>query len=136
LETFVPDYTNDAISLSNSGCGCLVYGTFAPTDATTSIGSYAFYHCAGITAVDFSHYTLSSIGEQAFVQCLGIHSYTFASTQKYDSDFTIGSYAFLCCASSGKIICNNCCVSTNLLSEMIAHSSSWMMAGYWTTAIS
>jgi hypothetical protein len=64
-----PDYTSRC--LYADGCGCLAYGTFAPTESKTSIFSGAFYGCGGITNVDFSQNkaAITTIGQYAFWDC-------------------------------------------------------------------
>jgi hypothetical protein len=71
---FIPNYVKDSRvgALYNDDCGCLAYGTFAPTGDTSSICEYAFDGCAGITAVDFSNHNdvdFTSIGMSAFMGC-------------------------------------------------------------------
>jgi hypothetical protein len=102
---YEPNYSNNV--LYNSGCGCLAYGVFAPTNDNI-IGDGALAGCSGITAVDFSNFFNipdqdSGIGESAFNFCLGIRSYKFASEPAY-GPFNIGPHAFVNCALLGKVI--------------------------------
>jgi hypothetical protein len=51
----------------------------------TSIGSYAFYYCSGLTSVTIPN-SVTSIGTQAFYYCSGLTSVTFATGSNITSD--------------------------------------------------
>ena len=64
-----------------------------PTDGSvTSIGSYAFYNCSGLTSVTISD-SVTSIDNSAFYSCSGLTSITIP-----DSVTSIGYYAFSGCS--------------------------------------
>ena len=70
--------------------GALVTDLVIP-DSVTSIRSYAFYGCAGLTSVTIGN-GVTSIGEQAFLGCSGLTSVTLP-----DSVTSIGGSAFYNC---------------------------------------
>ena len=61
--------------------------------SVTSIGSWAFYGCSGLTSVTISN-SVTSIGSYAFSWCSGIISVTIGN-----SVTSIGSYAFFNCST-------------------------------------
>ena len=69
-------------------CGCK--NTIIPGSVTT-IGSYAFYRCSGLTSVTIPN-SVTTIGEWAFRDCTGLTSVTIPN-----SVTTIGGYAFAWC---------------------------------------
>ena len=62
------------------------------TRKVTSIGSYAFYDCSGLTSVTISN-SVTSIGNSAFSSCSGLTSVTIPN-----SVTSIGNYAFSMCS--------------------------------------
>ena len=62
-------------------------------DSVQSIGSYAFYHCSGLTSVTIPD-SVTSIGRFAFFDCSGLTSVTIGNSVK-----SIGDYAFGYCSS-------------------------------------
>jgi len=71
-----------------SGC----QNTVIPTDVTT-IGSFSFYGCTGLTEVSFPE-GITTISDRAFYGCSNIQSLTFPSTLT-----TISEWAFSKCSS-------------------------------------
>ena len=61
-------------------------------NSVTSIGSYAFYDCSGLTAVEIPN-SVTSIGECAFYNCSGL-----TAVEIPNSVTTIGEYVFACCS--------------------------------------
>ena len=61
------------------------------SDDLTSIGSYAFYYCTGLTSVTIPD-SVTSIGSYAFYDCMSLTSVTIP-----DSVTSIGEYAFYDC---------------------------------------
>ena len=62
------------------------------TYSVTSIGSYAFYNCSGLTSVTIPN-SVTSIGNYAFHSCSGLTSVTIGN-----SVTSIGDYAFRFCS--------------------------------------
>ena len=60
-------------------------------DSVTSIGGYAFYNCTGLTSVTIGN-SVTSIGGYAFSECIGLTSVTIP-----DSVTSIRGYAFEYC---------------------------------------
>ena len=67
-------------------------------DSVTSIGSYAFYKCTGLTSVTI-HDGVRSIGGSAFYRCTGLTSVTIP-----DSVTSIGDDAFRGCTGLTSVI--------------------------------
>ena len=67
----------------------------------TSIGSYAFYGCSGLTSVTIGN-SVTSIGQYAFRDCGGLTSVTIGN-----SVTSIGKFAFDDCRSLEKVIVQN-----------------------------
>ena len=82
--------TKDGAMLVAVGAG--VNGDVAIPDGVTSIGSYAFKGCSGLTSVTIPD-SVTSIGEQAFTFCDGLTSVTMPTCVT-----NIGSYAFYNCS--------------------------------------
>ena len=61
-------------------------------NSVTSIGDFAFYYCSGLTSVTISN-SVTSIGNSAFSSCSGLTSVTFPN-----SVTSIGNYAFSMCS--------------------------------------
>ena len=70
-------------------------------DGITSIGSYAFHGCTGMTELTLSN-SLTSIGEYAFYSCRGLTELTLPN-----SITSIGKYAFKGCRSLTKLTLPN-----------------------------
>ena len=66
----------------------------------TTIGSYAFQYCVGMTTIDIPN-SVTSIGTYAFAYCNKLESITIP-----DSVTSIGTYAFAYCSSLTSITCN------------------------------
>ena len=71
--------------------GELIKGELIIPDSVTSIGSYAFSGCTGLTSVTIGN-SVTSIGSYAFEDCTGLTSVTIG-----DSVTSIGWYAFEDC---------------------------------------
>ena len=69
-----------------------VEGDLVIPDGVTSIGSYAFYNCSGLTSITIPD-SVTSIGSSAFSDCSGLTSITIP-----DSVTSIGSSAFYGCS--------------------------------------
>ena len=70
-------------------------------DDVTSIGSYAFYDCSGLTSVTIGN-SVTSIGNYAFQSCSGLTSITIGN-----SVTSIGYEAFRDCSSLTKVTLNS-----------------------------
>ena len=68
------------------------------TYSVTSIGSYAFFYCSGLTSVTIPN-SVTSIGDQAFYECSGLTSITIPN-----SVTSIGIHAFSGCSGLNKVI--------------------------------
>lgn len=84
-------------------------------DSVTTIPSYAFYRCTGLTNITISD-SVTKIGSYAFYICTGITSVTIP-----DSVTSIGSYAFYNCTGLTSITFNG----TEAQWEAITKGSSW-----------
>ena len=71
------------------------------TYSVTTIGSYAFYGCSGLTSVTIPN-SVTEIGEWAFYGCSGLTSVTIPN-----SVTTIGSYAFYGCSGLTTVTIGN-----------------------------
>ena len=87
---------NDETSYVNEYSGSvLIPGTVTYNGKTynvTSIGSYAFYKCSGLTSIEIPN-SVTSIGESAFYKCSGLTSITIPG-----SVTSIGERAFYGCS--------------------------------------
>ena len=72
--------------------------TYILGDEVTSIGSYAFYNCSGLTSVTIGN-SVTSIGSYAFYNCSGLTSVTIGN-----SVTSIGKSAFEGCSGLKKVI--------------------------------
>ena len=70
-------------------------------NSVTSIGSYAFYGCTGLTNVTIGN-SVTSIGRGAFYECTGLTSVTIPN-----SVTSIGDYAFRACTGLANITIPN-----------------------------
>ena len=70
-------------------------------EGVTSIGSYAFYECNGLTSVTIPN-SVTSIGDWAFYGCSGLTSITIPN-----SVISIGDYAFQSCSSLTSVTIGN-----------------------------
>ena len=66
-------------------------GTYTIPNSVTSIGSYAFSGCSGLTSIDIPS-SVTSIGNSVFSRCTGLTSVTIPN-----SVTSIGQYAFVYC---------------------------------------
>ena len=85
----IPDSVTSIGSYAFRGCSGLTSVTIP--DSVTSIGSSAFYGCTGLTSITIPD-SVTSIGHQAFRGCSGLTSVTIP-----DSVTSIGSSAFYGC---------------------------------------
>ena len=76
-------------------------GSYAIPNSVTSIGSYAFYECKGLTKVTIGN-SVTSIGSYAFGYCTGLTSITIPN-----SVTSIVDYAFSDCTGLTEIHCKN-----------------------------
>ena len=88
--TVIPNSVTSIGSYAFSGCSGLTSVTIP--NSVTSIGNYAFYRCSGLTSVTIPN-SLTSIGESAFRDCSGLTSVTIPN-----SVTSIGDYAFRDCS--------------------------------------
>ena len=86
----IPDSMTSIGSYAFYGCSGLTSVTIP--DSVTSIGERAFYNCSGLTSVTIGN-SVTSIGSSAFAGCSGLTSVTIP-----DSVTSIGSYAFAGCS--------------------------------------
>ena len=86
----IPDGITSIGSYAFSGCTGLT--SISIPDSVTSIGSNAFYGCTGLTSVTIGN-SVTSIGEWAFSGCYGLTSITIP-----DSVTSIGERAFSGCS--------------------------------------
>ena len=92
----IPDDVTSINSYAFSGCSGLTSVTIP--NSVTSIGSYAFQACSGLTSVTIPN-NVTSIGSYAFYECSGLTSITIPN-----SVTSIGSYAFYKCSGLKKVI--------------------------------
>jgi len=128
----IPNSVTSIGSYAFYGCSGLTSVTIP--NSLTSIGSYAFSSCSRLTSVTIPS-SMTSIGERAFYGCSGLTSVTI-----HNSVTTIGSYAFYGCSSLAKIKTEN---STPLSIQSSTFSnygklfvpkgsrSSYASANYW-----
>ena len=98
----------------------------------TSIGSWAFYGCSGLTSVTIPN-SVTSIGNEAFYDCSRLTSVTIPN-----SVTTIGSYAFYGCSGLTSIKVesgNEKYDSRNNCNAIIETSSNTLIAGCKNTII-
>ncbi|MBQ7713252.1 MAG: leucine-rich repeat domain-containing protein, partial [Clostridia bacterium] len=79
--------------------GTKIEGTLTVPEGVTSIGSYAFCDCSGLTSITIPE-SVTSIGEYAFRDCSGLTSITFAERSQLTS---IAEYAFSGCPAMTSI---------------------------------
>ncbi|MBR2904003.1 MAG: leucine-rich repeat domain-containing protein [Clostridia bacterium] len=127
-------YTKDGKTLLQYAIGKTAT-TFIVSDAVTSIGSYAFEDCDGLTSVTIGK-SVTSIGAYAFARCSSLTSIVIP-----DSVTSIGSYAFYNCTSLTSVIIGDSVTSigedafyncTSLTSITFKDTSTW----YYTTSSS
>lgn len=78
-EMIIPDSVTSIGSYAFADCTGLTSITIP--DSVTSIGEWAFYGCTGLTSVTIPD-SVTSIGERAFYECTGLLSITFNGTIK------------------------------------------------------
>ena len=96
------DSRNNCNAIIRKSDNTLLFGcknTIIP-NSVTSIGSYAFYYCKGLTSLTIPN-SVTSIGNSAFSGCSGLTSLTIPN-----SVTSIGDYAFLYCGGLKEIYCN------------------------------
>ena len=81
-------------------CGCTGLTSVTIPDSVTSIGNYAFWNCTGLISVTIPD-SVTSIGCDAFFGCAGLTSVTIGN-----SVTSIGNGAFSDCTSLTEIIYN------------------------------
>ena len=79
--------------------------------SVTSIGSYTFYGCSGLTSVTIPD-SVTSIGDSAFSGCSGLTNITIP-----DSVTSIGNSAFYGCSALKKIIFNGTTAQWNKINK-------------------
>jgi len=77
--------------------GCEGLTSITIPDNVTSIGDYAFYNCRGLTSITIPR-GVTSIGEDAFRKCIGLTSITIPN-----SVTSIGNWAFEDCSGLTRI---------------------------------
>ena len=130
---------------------CGKSGSYEIPNSVTTIGSYAFYYCTGLTEVTIPN-SVTSIGYGAFRDCTGLTSVTIpdsvtsigdgafygcdglTSVTIPDSVTTIGSYAFIDCTGLTSVTIGNSVTSigdsafygcNNLKTVYTPKSSKW-----------
>jgi len=93
--TIIPDDVTSIGSYAFSGCSGLTSVTIP--NSVTSIGSYAFAGCSGLTSVTIPN-SVTSIGSYAFEGCSGLTSVTIPN-----SVTSIGNRAFYYCSGLEKV---------------------------------
>ena len=99
----VYDSRNNCNAIIETATNTLHFGcktTIIP-NSVTSIGSYAFYKCSGLTSVTIPN-SVTSIGDHAFYDCSGLTSVTIGN-----SVTSIGSYAFWGCSGLTSVTIGN-----------------------------
>ena len=86
-------YNNGSAAISPSPTGVVTIPSMLGGKPVTSIGSYAFYNCSGLTSVTIGD-SVTSIGSSAFSGCSGLTSVTIP-----DSVTSIESSAFYGCGA-------------------------------------
>ncbi len=69
-----------------SHCASLKKISFADTDTSLNIGSYAFYYCKSLTELDIPSY-VTNVKESAFGECSSLETIRVAAEQLYNSSF-------------------------------------------------
>ena len=95
--TIIPNSVTSIGSYAFVGCSGLTSVTIP--NSVTSIGQVAFYGCRGLTSVTIPN-SVTSIGGSAFSYCSGLTSVTIPN-----SVTSIGSYAFVGCSGLTEIYC-------------------------------
>ena len=81
------------------------------TYSVTSIGSYAFFYCSGLTSVTIPN-SVTSIGDQAFYECSGLTSITIPN-----SVTSIGGGAFQSCSGLTQVTLNSNAIASKSYSS-------------------
>ena len=95
------DSRNNCNAIMETATNTLITGcnsTIIP-NSVTSIGSFAFYGCSGLTSVTIPN-SVTSIGEDAFGYCTGLTSVTIGNLVT-----SIGEYAFYNCSGLKVLTC-------------------------------
>jgi hypothetical protein len=110
-------------------CGCK--NTTIP-NSVTSIGSYAFYGCSGLTSITIPN-SVTSIGEHAFCECSGLISITIPNSV---TSIESGAFSYCSGLTSLKVESGNTKYdSRNNCNAIIESSTNKLICGYKNTTI-
>ena len=100
------------------------------SDAVTSIGSFAFSNCSGLTSITIPD-SVTSIGSYAFKDCSGLTSITIP-----DSVTSIGSFAFIGCSELTNITIPDSVTSIGVYAFIGCSGLTRIDVSEWNTAYS